>query len=405
MCIILMGLAVAVLAMAFLVNFCPRGNALSSDARKDLQNTNAVLHDVRQMLAVISGRVGLLRRHCDDEKIIKNLDAMEIAATDAGKMLARLQGNVSSANEAGDAPTDIRQAILQSAALIQPTPGRDWIVGTRKPPRGSVGAWHLQMSISEGCFTSIPAFVLREVLNNLFLNSLEVMPDGGSVSASLERAEDQWCLRFQDSGPGIPRNLQARIFDVGFTTSGVSGRGIGLGNCQDLLSRHDSLMALDSTAPAGACFELSLPLAVHKRVNDVIPEATGTVFEPPVLVVDDELSVREMLEDVLVELGCQVELAKDGSSGQKVFPTRDFELVIIDQSLPGLSGLELATALRRADHSVVLVLMSGWGHPMTPESVAGSVVDFFVEKPITLGDLKTLLNKAGEVFRQRQQEP
>ncbi len=376
---------------------------MSRDDSIDSIKIKAVLHDVRQMLTVISGRVGILRLHSTDAKLQKNLDAMEVAVTDAGEMLGRLQGEPAIGETAIEKFTDIRRVILQSASLIQPVPGIDWAVDSADSKRNLDTTWSLGLVCPNNCLTSVPATILREVLNNLFLNALGVISAGGDVQVELSQIGEEWRLRFQDSGPGIPAQDHKHIFETGYTTSGDSSRGFGLGNCRALLTPYGARMTLVPDQPGGACFELIFPRQTYSRDLLEKVEIELPSFRPKVMVVDDEVTIREMLAEVLLELGCSTEVARDSASAQGIFPSGGFELAMIDQSLPGINGLDLASSIRQQDKSVILVLMSGWGPAIGPGLVGGSVVDFFIEKPITLGDLETLLNQAGELFRQRCQ--
>ncbi len=358
----------------------------------------SVAHDVRQMLAVITGRAGLLRHGADPKTMDKNLAAIETAAIQAGAVLSRLYP---SARGESPANTDILQTLRQSAALMQPKPGISWQRGDQSQgPK--TGVWFLEENVAEGCFTTAAPWVLLEVLNNLLLNSLEVMPDGGLLQADLEQVGQHWRLRLRDSGPGISPGQREKIFESGFGSSGDPDRGIGLSSCRDLLSCHGGSLQLGAAGQSGACFELLLP---YTHANSCRPAeqttVTGVEYCPTVLVVDDDRAVREMLNDVLMELGCRVKVARDAPGAAEIFPTECFEMVILDQSLPGISGLEIAEDLRKQDPNLILVLISGWGRKEVLDKARSTVVDFVAEKPITVKVIKGLLNEAGALCRRR----
>lgn len=351
----------------------------------------AVVHDVRQMLAVITGRAGLLRHHPDHENREASLAAMEAAATQANTILSRL---LPEPNQHSSGPCDIYQTLQQSAALIQPKPGTDWQFGH--------GLWRLEGNISQGCFTTIAPSILLEVLNNLLLNALGVMPDGGVLTVDVQRDGQMWSVRLQDSGPGIAAEHQEKIFELGFSSSGDSNRGIGLSSCRDLLASCGGVLQLDPTIGQGACFELLLPFTESKpEILWQQDPGKADLYRPTVLVVEDDQAVREMLEDVFATLGCPVKVARDAPAATKIFPTESFEMVIIDQTLPGMSGLEFAEGLRKQHPNLVLVLISGWGQEEILDKALGSVVDLVGEKPITLEKIMEMLDQAGAVSRRR----
>jgi len=371
---------------------------LSAHGKISAKELAAVVHDVRQMLAVITGRAGLLRRGAPDQNTEKNLAAMEVAATQAGDILSRL---LSASSEKSSGSTDIFGALHQSAALMQPKPGTAWQVDDVDQGLAK-GHWFLGGNISAGCLTSVPPSIVLEVLNNLLLNALGVMPDGGTLQADLTRVQDQWVLRLQDSGPGIAPEQTEKIFEMGFSSSGDSQRGIGLASCRDLLAPFGAVLQLGKSDQPGACFELLLP---HTSETPHVPSPEkvedGDSYRPAVLVVDDDQAVREMLKDVFSELGCQVKVARDAPAATEIFPTASFEMVVIDQTLPGISGLEFAEGLRRKHPQLVLVLISGWGQEEILDKALGSVVDLVGEKPITVEKVQEMLHQAGALQRQR----
>ena len=268
----------------------------------------------------------------------------------------------------------------------------------------------LNADFSEGCLTTIPEQILREILNNLLLNALHVMPNGGYVQACLKSRKEHWSLSVQDSGPGVPIELVDTIFEPGFSTRTEDGRGVGLAYCRDLLAGFGGKLEYSSSVQPGACFNLHLPKM--RIADDFAPPSDNVTansqqnqptFRPQILIVDDEQSVREMLGDVFGELGCQIKVARDAPQAEQIFSTNKFEMAVIDQSLPGISGLDLARRLRKQDSHLVLVLISGWGQEEILDLAHQSDVDLVAEKPITLKKIVDLLNEAGVLYHQRSE--
>ncbi len=371
---------------------------MSGQRKISAKEIAAVVHDVRQMLAVITGRTGLLTRGADVKLSQDNLSAIAAATEQANAILSRL---LKTPNHGSSGSCDIYHTLFQSSELMRPEPGISWLRGDH-PPGADNGVWHLGGNLQRGCFTTIPQTILLEVLNNLLLNSLGAMPGGGRMLADVERIGENWCLRLQDSGPGIPESRREKIFELGFSSSGDPNRGIGLFSGQDLLARHGGSLKLAAETLSGACFELLLPFTSEKPDPPMeLDPVQEVLYQPAVLVVDDDQAVREMLEDVLVELGCRVKVARDAPAATEIFPTESFEVVIIDQTLPGISGLEFAKGLRKQDPNLVLVLISGWGQEEILDKARGSVVDLIGEKPITLDKIVEILNQAGALRRGR----
>ena len=351
------------------------------------------------MLMVITGRAGLLQMRIEDEETLEDLKTIALAAGQAGEILARLSG--SGTRRRREVPGDLRKALDQTAHLACPEGHHTWIITGEIPENPVKGTWHMVLGVPEGLRTVVPQPVLREVLNNLALNALNVMPGGGQLIASSQRDGDNHVLTLRDTGPGIPLDRRDSIFARGYTTSGDEGRGIGLAFSRDLLERFGASLELcPRDDEPGACFRLILPV-LPSEAEEGLPAATrgGSLspFRPGVLVVDDEVAVREMMGEVLTELGCTACLAGDAKEAMARFAEGDFGMAILDQSLPGLSGLDLADALRRKAPQLVLVLMSGWGQKEILDKARAGVVDLVAEKPLTVDKIAELLDQAGRL--------
>lgn len=358
-----------------------------------------IIHDVRQMLMVITGRASLLQRRADDDDTLADLRTIVLAAGQAEEIMARLGGQ--GQGRGHEVPGDLRKALEQTALLACPEGLPSWHVAETVPEAPAAETWCMVLGVSAGLRTVVPQPVLREVLNNLALNARNVMPAGGVVTVTHKQADGHHILTLRDSGPGLSSAMRERVFNRGFTTSGDEGRGIGLAYSRELLARYDAELDLcppDDDQP-GACFCLKLPVQrVIPAECEKPPAAAGLPageFHPSVLVVDDEVAVREMLGDVLTELGCTATLARDARDAMELYQEGPYQLAFLDQSLPGLSGLDLADSLRRKDPDLVLVLISGWGQKEILDRAKGVGVDLVAEKPLTVDKIAELLDEAG----------
>lgn len=361
-----------------------------------------ILHDVRQMLMVITGRAGLLQMRSEDEETLEDLRTIVLAAGQAGEILARLSRGSRRRRRA--VPGDLRKALTQTAHLACPEGHHTWTIADQPPQNPPRGTWHMVLDVPEGLRTLVPQPVLREVLNNLALNALNVMPMGGMLLAECRRQEDSYQLILRDTGPGIPAELRETIFVKGYTTSGDEGRGIGLAFSRELLAGFGARLALcpEDDRP-GACFVLTLPILPDGEEEDQPARREKGValsdFRPSVLVVDDEIAVREMMGDVLTELGCTASLARDAAEAREIFAGGAFQMAVLDQTLPGSSGLDLAGELREKAPDLVLVLISGWGQKEILDRARGADVDLVAEKPLTVDKIAELLEEAGRLAR------
>ena len=344
----------------------------------------AVVHDVNQMLAVITGRAGLLLDRLHEAPDLRDLRAILLASADASAMLRRLRPAVGAGStDAGGAV--IREAVEQARLLVWPA----------DDPR-----YHWENSVAPELQTAVPAQVLREVLANLLLNALAVMSAGGRISISAAADEAPIRLYLADDGPGLPAGDPEQIFAVGFSGSGKAGRGTGLAGCRSLLREAGGDLTAQRGATGGAVLVLELPVGVAARRGRRISVTAAPALA--VLVVDDEAGVREMLSDVLTEWGCRVQACRDAATTLTEYTPGSAVVALIDQNLPGLGGLELATRLRVGDPCLSIVLISGWQHDDAMTATDPAVIDLKARKPLELDRIREILNLGQQLNQTRR---
>ena len=369
-----------------------------------LRQAGAV-HDVNQMLAVILGRAELLLHRKDPGPCREDLEAIALAAGDAASMLKRLQRGLSVRPGTGEpVSVSLAEAVRDVSLLIRPAGTGQWSgSGDEYRP----GSWVLDTAVPEDVFTSVPGQVIREVLSNLVVNALEVLPAGGRISIQTEVGGGRVALTVSDNGPGLDKETARRIFEPGFTTSGNGLRGIGLAGSRQLLKCFDGRLDLGHSRTTGAVFVVDLPC------SEAALDHTGAAANPAgagpsvnaaaaVLVVDDEPAVRDMLTDVLTELGCRVTAVRDAQAALDVFRPGLFSLALVDQTLPGQSGLELAAQMRERDRCLVVVLISGWGQEKILASADPAIVDLTAAKPLEWTRIIDILSQGEILNRERR---
>ena len=367
------------------------GNLPRASAAEDLELAG-VIHDVNQMLAVVMGRAGLLLHRGRNKELEVDLHAIELAARDAAAMLARIGGAApdSSAPEADCAP--LRKTVADAGLLITPGGGASW----------GMPGWRLGNEVPADLAADVPAQVVREVLNNLILNSLEAAPAGVEIQVTGGLRGDRAVLVFTDNGPGVPEVRRANLFQPGGSSSGEPGRGIGLAGCRNLLQRWGGDLTLLEHADTGAGFELDLPRAesVSPAEQAAVPHAGPTGRS--VLIVDDEPAVRDMLGEVMTELGCVVTQARDADEALAVFSPGTFDVVFLDQSLPGRQGDELAAIIRGRDPVVAIALATGWGREKILAELDPEHVDLKAVKPLDMSKMMDLLSRGSALADERR---
>jgi CheY-like chemotaxis protein len=120
-----------------------------------------------------------------------------------------------------------------------------------------------------------------------------------------------------------------------------------------------------------------------------------------VMVVDDEPAVRELLVDILATLGHECGDFGSGGEALEAFDAAAYDLVFTDLGMPGMTGWELARALRARDADVLIAIITGWGAEVSPDAMREAGADAVVGKPFTLEDVEGLLELARERSQKR----
>ena len=250
-----------------------------------------------------------------------------------------------------------------------------------------------------------------QVVQNLVINSVQAMPDGGVVrieagNASLPAATvgelaagDYVKISVTDTGTGIAPELLAKIFDPYFTTK-QQGSGLGLATVYSILRKHQGHIEVESRLGRGTTFHLWLPAANHSEFEPKRKPAADEAPPARVLFMDDEEPIRVMSKMFFERLGCEVAMVGDGAATVRAYREareagRPFDLVIMDLTVPGgMGGREALDHLRAIDPQVRAIVSSGY----SSDPVLGNFRHYgfrgVLPKPYSLDQLQAAMRAA-----------
>lgn len=244
---------------------------------------------------------------------------------------------------------------------------------------------------------------LSQVFQNLLNNAAKYTPHGGQITLKAGRQGSEAVVCVRDTGIGIPKELQSRIFDL-FTRAHPSenikssGLGIGLALARQLIELHGGRIEVRSEGVgAGSEFLVYLPVIESAALPSQHSPDTSRMSTSPdkrrVLVVDDNRDAAESLAMLLEISGYEVRVAYDGMQALEELERFHPDVVLLDIGMPGLDGYEVARRMRASPRgkAVRLVALTGWGQGQDKCRAAEAGFDEHLTKPVDPALIETLL--------------
>ncbi len=347
-----------------------------------------IAHDLNNMLSPIMLATELLREQATDD------DTRELLGTigDSARRGAEMVGQVLSfARGQGGRRTEVvtAQLIEDVVRIARDTLPKDIALVTRVAP-------------------ALPPLVgdatqFHQVLLNLCVNARDAMPEGGTLTISVEAitvpapaeglpgevaAAEYLVLQVEDTGTGIPADLLEQIFDPFFSTKAPGkGTGLGLSTSQAIVKAHGGQIRVDSEIGRGSTFRVYLPTLETAGTAPLAAPERPLVRGggETVLVVDDEPAIRRITTLSLEAFGYRVLVAADGAEALTLYQQRRAEIavVITDMMMPVMGGEGLIRALVRLNPAVRIICVSGISsHEKLVRETSPNAVRFLT-KPFT----------------------
>lgn len=242
---------------------------------------------------------------------------------------------------------------------------------------------------------------LEQVLMNLAVNARDAMPCGGRLALETDDVvlEEEYTRNFEgllpgpyvmlavsDTGVGMSREVQEKIFEPFFSTKGSKGTGLGLSTVYGIVKQHKGNINVYSEKGRGTTFKVYLPVTgeadkAYVETGNIIQDLKGT---ETILVADDEPSIRRLIQDTLGPLGYRVVVASCGEEALQriIMLDNNIDLLLTDIIMPDMNGIELADRVKEQMPSVKMLFMSGY----TDDTIAQYGITNkarFLQKPLT----------------------
>jgi len=326
--------------------------------------SSGIAHDLNNILAPMLMATGLISCRPGDTRSAEMLAMIESGAQRGANIIRQLL-TFSRGIEGQRVTVQPRHLILEMAEMARATFPRNITVKDNVP--------------RDLHPVSADATQLHQVLMNLCVNSRDAMPVGGLLTLRAQNVElhadrlpshpdahpgRHVLVTISDTGTGIPAEVIDRIFDPFFTTKPIGkGTGLGLSTTLGIVKSHGGFITVESTPGAGATFGIYLPAEPETggAKAPAVPAAPRVGNDELVLVVDDEVAIRQVTSAILRTRNYRVLLAASGE--EALAPRREhaneIELAIVDLMMPGMGGLEFIRRLRVVSPGIRVVAVTG----------------------------------------------
>ncbi len=351
---------------------------------------SGITHELNNPLGAIMGYSQLMLKRLEKgggmqlpEKFVRNLQSVSSEAERASKIIKNLL-TFARRRQPDKAPVDINEVIESTFDL------RSYDL--------QVNDVHVELQLGQRLPLILADFnQLQQVFLNLINNAVQAMLDKGGervIAVQTRQERNRLEIRFSDRGPGIPAENIYKIFDPFFTTKEVGrGTGLGLSICLGIVKEHGGTIQVQSPPGAGTTFVIGLPVGTVE--GGAVPSAEVECPEAvqqrrhTVLVVDDEMHMRRILEDYLEGQGLKVVSVVNGSAALQCLAQEKVDLIITDVKMPRMDGREFYAAVQERHPELAERVIFLTGDFLNEETAAfiESTGNQGLAKPVSLAKL------------------
>ncbi len=366
------------------------------------QMASGIAHDINNALSpILTFTELLLKQETVPQNARKSLQYIRTAGEDIARLAARMRDFYRRRTSLDElAEVNIQELVGQVVDLTRPR----WRDMAQRD--GATIFVETQVAPNLPPFQSEPT-ELRETLTNLVLNSVDALPNGGTITISavikITGEKRELLLEVADTGSGMTEEVRKRCLEPFFSTKEhCGGSGLGLSMVYGVMQRHEGKIEIDSELGRGTRVRLHFPIRVGEQPG--LQPGGKTAVCPPlrILCIDDEPLLREMLDQVLKENGHNITLAADGKQGLAAFKRaraakQPFDLVITDLGMPAMDGREVAQRIKAHAPQTPVVLLTGWGTLVGENAADASAFTAILSKPPRLGELIAAITRASRL--------
>jgi|GEM_PF-1875516 len=351
-----------------------------------------IAHDYNNILTAIMSNVSLAKLKAESESVEKVLKNAENAVINAKNLTTQLS-------------TFAKEGVLAKEVVSL----KDFLKSVCDFTLSGSSCYYNVHCTKNVSYVEVDKSRLSQVINNLLVNAMQAMPDGGKIGVDCKDidVDEDTTLPLQrghyvkisvvDEGKGIPESLQNKIFDPFFTTK-EDGTGLGLATSYSIINKHGGHIAVDSIVGAGTAFHIYLPAKKDDYgYRTKMDSHKIQKYHKKVLLMDDNESVLESTSELLRELGVNVDAVRSGEKAVEKFAEalrngEPYDLLILDITMPGgFGGKKVFKEITKIDPKAKCVISSGFTSDELIKNYKKYGFYSYLHKPYALRELNKLL--------------
>lgn len=361
------------------------------------QLTGGIAHDFNNILASIMGFTQLaISKYAGsiDEKLDLYLNETYHAGERARDLIAQLLAF--SRTGTGEARLlSLEPLVKETVKMLQstlPSNIRVQFQVEEEVPKVRLDPVHVIQIVMNLCINASDAIAGHGVIT---IHIGQIHADHATCNACHMEADGDYVqLSVQDTGAGIEPEQQTRIFDPFFTTKEIGkGTGMGLSVVNRIVHENHGHILVESMPGAGTTFHLLFPVGVQSEDAPTVTLDTATTKAPlstaSILIIDDDQSIGQFIGELLQDRGFKATVMSDSQAAVALFKSEmnKFDLVLTDQSMPELTGAELARELLALRPDLPIIIMTGYSDEINEESATRLGIRGFMTKPLASNTL------------------
>ncbi|MCD6163258.1 MAG: hybrid sensor histidine kinase/response regulator [candidate division Zixibacteria bacterium] len=339
-----------------------------------------IAHDFKNILSAIMGRAQILlkinegAKNISNDVLVKGLETIEKSAFDGIEIISRINESTHNRIKSQLVYINLREIINDTIEMTRPKwenkdAGKNITIKTKFKTEPIIRANRHEMV---------------RVFSNLLLNAVEAIETDGVIEIKVLMESDKAVIYFSDNGSGMNEQTVKMIFDPYYTTKGKMGTGLGLSIVYTIITRYKGEIIVNSAPGKGTTFQITIPCQQDAHTQAKIS----------VLIVEDDVNLRNVLHDIIIEISGDVYTAGSYNEANRILMERPFDMVLTDLGLPDEDGWKVIDKAKYYSPDSLIIPMTGWQKEIDKEEITSRGLTEVLLKPFKIEQVQQLIQRA-----------